>query len=164
MPAPPEAPAQPAEVDADFATLVATMGCHTLRSLASGGPFPAAMSAAHQHGELNRRHLPALLAITFGGPLSVSDLASRLGLGLPTTSTLVGELSRAGLIDRSECPTDRRRTIVCLDEAHRETIASWAFEALAPLSRTLARLQPAARANFIEGWQILNQEAHSDPR
>jgi hypothetical protein len=72
----PEAPAKSSAVEADFAQLVATMGCQALRSLACGGPLLAA----------------------------------------------VGELSRAGLLERSECPTDRRRTMVRLDDERREAI------------------------------------------
>ena len=93
------APAHPSEVDTDLAQLVSTMDCQTLRALTAGVAAPAAMVNARESGVLNKRHLPALLVITFAGPLSVSDLASRLGHGLPTTSTLVGELSRAGLLE-----------------------------------------------------------------
>ncbi len=51
--------------------------------------------------------------------------------------------------------------MVRLTGEHREAIGAWALEALSPLRRTLERLTPAARAHFVEGWQILHQEAQS---
>ena len=47
-----------------------------------------------------------------GGPLTVSELASRLDLTLPTVSGVLADLDRAGLVDRQPDPADRRRTIV----------------------------------------------------
>jgi DNA-binding MarR family transcriptional regulator len=91
--------------------------------------------------------------------MSVSELARRLGLGLSTTSAIVGQLSRAGLLDRAEDDADRRRTIVRLDDQYGEVIRTWAIQALAPLRSTLERLPARARAQFLEGWRILNEEA-----
>lgn len=130
-----------------------------LRSLAEASPPPSVLRSAKELGSLGKRHLPALLTVTLAGSLSVSELAARIGHGLSTTSTLVGELSRAGLLDRSEDDSDRRRTIVRLDDHHREAITAWASEALAPLRRTLERLSPAARQTFIDGLRILHDEA-----
>ncbi len=148
------------DVDEQF-TQLASWIPQTLRSLVTASPAPVVLRAAKERGSLNRRHLPTLLTITFVGPLSVSELAARLRLGLSTTSTLVGELSRAGLLERSEDDTDRRRTIVRLNDDHRDVITEWAFDALAPLRRTLQRLTPEAREVFVDGWRILHEEATS---
>jgi DNA-binding MarR family transcriptional regulator len=148
------------DIDEQF-TQLASLMTQTLRSLAAASPPPVVLRAAKERGSLNRRHLPALLTITFAGPLSVSELAVRLGLGLSTTSTLVGELSRAELLERSEDETDRRRTIVRLDDEHRDAITAWALDALAPVRRTLERLTPEGRELFIDGWRILHEEATS---
>jgi DNA-binding MarR family transcriptional regulator len=153
----PPTPAQ-ATLDEQFVAL-ASLFTQTLRSLAGASPPPGVLRDARERGSLGKRHLPALLSITFSGSLSVSELAARLGLGLSTTSTLVGELSRAGLLERSEDEADHRRTIVRLDERHREEITVWARHVLAPLQRTLERLRPDERAVFLEGWRILHEEA-----
>jgi DNA-binding MarR family transcriptional regulator len=131
----------------------------TLRGLKQASPPPHEIREAALRGSLGPRHMPALLAVATAGPLSVSDLARRLGLGLSTASATVGELSRAGLVERSEDEHDRRRTIVRLPEGHREVIAGWAQQALAPLRGTLERLSPRARAQFMQGWRILHEEA-----
>ena len=105
------------------------------------------------------RHIPPLLAIAMAGPLSVTELSQRLGLQLSTTSTVVGELSRAGLLERVEDDTDRRRTIIHIPEEYRDELASWLRRATAPIRETLKRLTPEARANFMEGWRILHEES-----
>lgn len=130
-----------------------------LMGLKQGGPPPAIFRAAFEQNALGPRHAPVLMAVALEGRLSVSDLADRLRLSLSTTSLLVGELSRAGLLDRAEDQSDRRRTIVELSPRYREPAERWLSERLAPLRRTLMRLPARARANFLEGWRILEEEA-----
>ncbi|HTA12660.1 MAG TPA: MarR family transcriptional regulator [Solirubrobacteraceae bacterium] len=130
----------------------------TLRGLKQASPPPQELLDAFTRGELGPRHMPALLSVAVAGPMSVSELSTRLGLGLSSTSAIVGQLSRAGLLERSEDESDRRRTIVRLHERDRQAIAPWAERALAPLRGTLERLSPPARAHFMEGWRILHEE------
>src|ERR1700728_3958307 len=84
-------------IDERFTALASllTQTLRSLRSLAAASPPPVVLLDAKESGSLGKRHFPVLLTVTFAGPLSVSELAERLGLGLSTTSTLVGELSRA---------------------------------------------------------------------
>lgn len=131
----------------------------TFRGLKHASPPPQELRDAAERGALGPRHMPALVAVATSGPLSVSELAQRLGLGLSTTSAIVGQLSRAGLVDRNEDETDRRRTIVRLHDDHNEVIGSWASQALSPLRRTLEVLPPSARADFMQGWRILHAQA-----
>jgi DNA-binding MarR family transcriptional regulator len=131
----------------------------TFRGLKQSSPPPQELRDAATRGSLGPRHMPALLAVAAAGPLSVSELARRLGLGLSTTSAIVGQLSRAGLLERAEDEADRRRTIVRLHDDYRDVIGKWAERALAPLRATLERLPARARAQFIEGWRILHEEA-----
>ena len=131
----------------------------TFRGLKQSSPAPQELRDAAARESLGPRHMPALLAVAAAGPLSVSELARRLGLGLSSTSAIVGQLSRADLLERAEDEADRRRTIVRLHDKDREVIGSWAEQALAPLRSTLERLSPEARAQFMEGWRILHEEA-----
>ncbi|HEX4059877.1 MAG TPA: MarR family winged helix-turn-helix transcriptional regulator [Streptosporangiaceae bacterium] len=73
---------------------------------------------------LSPRHVAALEQI-LGGPLTVSELASRLGLTLPTVSGLLADLDRAGFIGRHPDPADRRRTIVEVIPAQASLIREW---------------------------------------
>lgn len=127
-------------------------------ALKRGGPPPAIFHDAFHNGALGPRHAPVLLTVALEGQLSVSEIAERLGLGLSTTSLLVGELDRAGLLARSEDPSDRRRTLVGLADGYREAAEGWLQERIAPLRRTLERLPPGQREAFLSGWQILREE------
>jgi DNA-binding MarR family transcriptional regulator len=112
--------------------------------------------------ELGPRHGAPLLTLAFEDALSVSELAERIGLSLPTTSQLVGELSRAGLVERREDEHDRRRTIVRLNEDYRALFQEMLGAQLAPIRRTLERLPPRTRAHFVEGMRVLSEESEAD--
>jgi DNA-binding MarR family transcriptional regulator len=131
----------------------------TLHDLKSAVPAPMPMRDAMERASLGKRHATALLAVTAAEPIGVSELAKRLGLLLSSTSTIVGELSRAGLLERAEDDQDRRRTIVRVHEDYRDAMEGWLAIALAPFRNALERLSPQARANFMDGWRILHEEA-----
>jgi DNA-binding MarR family transcriptional regulator len=145
-------------VEEDLTELAAVLPA-TLHDLKSAVPAPMPMRDAMERASLGKRHAPALLAVAAAEPISVSHLAKRLGLLLSSTSTIVGELSRAGLLERAEDDEDRRRTIVRVHAHYRDAMDQWLAMALAPLRTTLERLSPAARAHFMEGWRILRHEA-----
>ena len=83
------------------------------------------MRDAMERASLGKRHANVLLAVAAAEPIGVSELAKRLGLLLSSTSTLVGELSRAGLLERAEDDQDRRRTIVRVHEDYRDAMEGW---------------------------------------
>ncbi len=131
----------------------------TLHDLKSAVPAPMPMRDAMERASLSKRHATALLAVAAAEPIGVSELAKRLGLLLSSTSTIVGELSRAGLLERAEDDQDRRRTIVRVHEDYRDAMEGWLAIALAPFRHALERLSPEARGHFMEGWRILHEEA-----
>jgi len=157
-----EQPRREDGVEADLDELTSLLW-GTFRGLKQSSPPPQELRDAVARGSLGPRHMPALLAVAAAGPLSVSALARRLGLGLSSTSAIVGQLSRAGLVERTEDEADRRRTIVRLHDDHREVIGDWREQALAPLRGTLERLPEAARVHFMQGWRILHEEATRVP-
>ncbi len=131
----------------------------TLHDLKSAVPAPMPMRDAMEHSGLGNRHASALLAIAAAEPIGVSELARRLGLLLSSTSTIVGDLSRAGLVQREEDDEDRRRTIVRVHGDYRAAMDGWRKVAMAPIRSALERLAPSARAHFMEGWRLLHEEA-----
>src|SRR2546429_7651981 len=140
----------------------------TLHDLRSAVPAPMPMRDAMERASLGKRHASALLAVAAAEPISVSELAKRLGLLLSSTSTLVGELSRAGLLQREEDEADRRRTIVRVHEDYREAMEAWLEVAFAPVRRGLERLSPPTRAHFMGRWGVPGGEGapqryHPDP-
>lgn len=125
----------------------------------SGLEPPQGLREAAERADLGPRHVAPLLALSFEDELSVSELAERLGLSLPTTSQLVGELSRAGLLVRAEDERDRRVTLVRIPEAYRDAVQRLLLQQADPVRRTLERLSPRARADFLAGMRILAEES-----
>ena len=113
---------------------------------------------AFEKSELGERHATPLIALVLRGPASVSELAERIGLTPATTSLLVGELSRAGFVERREDEADRRRTIVSLDQSIEDVVRPALEETLAPLGRGLARMSPVQKTHLMEGLRILGEE------
>jgi DNA-binding MarR family transcriptional regulator len=136
------------------------------RRLRGGGGVPEPMREAFRAGSLAPRHMPVLFSLARKGPTTVGELATRLELAPATVSLLVNDLNRAGLVERREDELDRRRTIVSVPEEHRRLLVRLADQRIGLVKRTLARLEPDARAHFIEGLRILAEEsatlAHED--
>jgi DNA-binding MarR family transcriptional regulator len=116
-----------------------------------------------EKSELGERHVAPLMALTIGGPASVSELAERIGLTPATTSLLVGELSRAGFVQRQEDEADRRRTIVSVDKSIQDVVLPSLGETLEPLNRALERMSAAQRRHFMDGLRLVNEEMRGRP-
>jgi DNA-binding MarR family transcriptional regulator len=114
-------------------------------------------SAPEAPTPLGPRHLAALEQLR-GGPLTVSELASRLGLTLPTVSGVLADLGRAGFVDRHPDPADRRRTIVAIPPGHSALIGKWLDGVASPLARVLDRLDPAEQEAFLKAMDLLEAE------
>jgi DNA-binding MarR family transcriptional regulator len=93
----------------------------------------------------------AAVRAAMGGPASVGELAVRLDLAPTTTSLLVNELSRVGLVDRTEDDGDRRRTIVDVRGDLKAPLVELASKRVASVRRALDRLEPDARAISSRG-------------
>jgi DNA-binding MarR family transcriptional regulator len=105
---------------------------------------------------LGRRHVGLLAQVGTDGEQTVSELAEALGLSLPAASRLAGELEDHRLVERSEDPADRRRTVVRLHPATKEAVDTWLERRREPLERTLAALDESERAAFLKGLHILS--------
>ncbi len=119
---------------------------------------PAELRPIFAPGSLGPRHIPALFYLLAHGPMTVTDLAARLGVTLPTASAMVAELSRLGLAQRSEDDIDRRRTIVRIADEHYGTIERWLASRSGPIRRTLQQLSAAERAILVKGVRLLADE------
>jgi DNA-binding MarR family transcriptional regulator len=151
-------PSKPATVDEDIAEFV-MLFWPTIRRMKSAVPPPTGLREVLEGAGLGPRHVSSLLTVALTGPLSVTELSERLGLQLSTTSTMVGELSRAGLLDRVEDDQDRRRTIVHLPREYADELPTWLESTFSPVRATLERLSLQARKHFMEGWRVLAEES-----
>jgi DNA-binding MarR family transcriptional regulator len=111
---------------------------------------------------LSPRHVAALEQIR-GGPVTVGDLASRLGLTLPTVSGVLADLDRAGLVARRPDPADRRRTIVAIIPSQATLIGEWLDGAAEPLARVLDKLTSSEQEAFLKAMDLLESELRGRP-
>ena len=109
---------------------------------------------------LSARHVAALQQLR-GGPVTVSELAARLGLTLPTVSGVLADLDRAGLVERRPDPADRRRTIAAIVSTQAPLIDEWLDSAAGPLARVLAKLSPSEQLAFAKAMDLLETELHN---
>ena len=80
--------------------------------------------------------------------MTVNDLAARLQL-LPTTaSLLIADLSRKGVLHRTEDDADRRR-IISITPTASPAIETWLAPGAAAWRRALSPLTPAQRRTVI---------------
>ncbi|GAA2407213.1 MarR family winged helix-turn-helix transcriptional regulator [Actinomadura vinacea] len=100
--------------------------------------------------DLAPRHLSLLSYLLFDGPMSVNELAARLEIAPATASLMVGDLSRQGILERREDPSDRRRTIVSIADARLESIKGWLAQGANAWRTALEPLTPAQRRLFID--------------
>jgi DNA-binding MarR family transcriptional regulator len=107
---------------------------------------------------LGGRHFPVLMIVIANEPLTVSQLAAKLHFSLATTSQLVSQLDRAGLLSRSQDPADRRRTIVSVAPATKPVIMAWYATRAAPLRRALEQLGSNERRSLKKGLGMLGAE------
>jgi DNA-binding MarR family transcriptional regulator len=116
-------------------------------------------AAPKMSAPLGPRHVAALEQLR-GGPLTVGELASRLGLTMPTVSGVLADLDRAGLVARHADPADRRRTIVQFAPGQTELIGQWLDGAASPLARVLDQLSPSEQQAFLKAMSLLETELH----
>ena len=106
---------------------------------------PAELSAF----DLAPRHLALLALLLLDGPATVNDLAAALGVAPTTVSLLVSALTRQGVLERREHPTDRRRRIVDITPARRPAIEAWLSPTARAWRQALAPLTPPERDRFV---------------
>jgi DNA-binding MarR family transcriptional regulator len=104
------------------------------------------------------RHIAALMQIVADERMSVTTLSGRLGISLATASQVVTDLESAGLVERLEDPSDRRRTLVQVAESHRAFADALLETRLRPVQRALDRLKPGEQRAVLRGLELIAEE------
>jgi DNA-binding MarR family transcriptional regulator len=120
--------------------------------------MPPALAALFAEHRLTARHGGVLAQLATSPPVSVTELAGRMGVSLSTASELVGDLSRATIVVRQEDPDNRRRTLVSLAEDWREVVQGFVAQRAAPLLAVLDELAPRDLEGFARGLAAWAQE------
>jgi DNA-binding MarR family transcriptional regulator len=118
-------------------------------------PTPELLELVGGNPPLGRRHVGVLAHVAAEGERTVGEIARDLGLSLPASSKLVGELEDHTLVSRREDPDDRRRTVVALDPATSKQVLGWLGRRNQPLAAALATLSDAERKAFLKGMRAL---------
>jgi DNA-binding MarR family transcriptional regulator len=106
-------------------------------------------------GELTLAQLRVLFRLRNRGPMPSSQLASGLGVTLPTVSSVIDRLAGKGLVDRNDDPSDRRRVIVGVTAAGRETVERVQQGRRARLARALEALEEQEVSALVAGLEAL---------
>ncbi|WFE41244.1 MarR family winged helix-turn-helix transcriptional regulator [Micromonospora sp. WMMD998] len=106
------------------------------------------------HARADREPLPeaqveVLLLVRAAPGISGKDVAARLGTAPNTVSTLVRDLTDAGLLVRDRDPADRRVIRLRLTDAAHRRMTDYEVHRAALLTEALARLDPPARAAVL---------------
>ncbi len=118
--------------------------------------------AVRNDSSLAPRHIAALMQVVADERLSVTTLSGRLGISLATASQVVTDLEATGLVERIEDPTDRRRTLVQVTEAHRELADALLSTRLRPVQRALDRMKTSEQRAVVRGLEMIAQELGAD--
>lgn len=110
------------------------------------GEPPEILRAAGRGGA---RHVRVLMTLEFGGPGTVSELGTRLGMSPAHASLVIGELADAGLVERERDPEDRRRVVVTVAQRARSAVAEMRRRNAEPLERFVAELALGEAEKFL---------------
>ncbi|MBK9030572.1 MAG: MarR family transcriptional regulator [Myxococcales bacterium] len=125
---------------------------HDLMVLVSAGdhgPDGNPLALMHEAG-LSLPEVVALSRLRHGDACSIGELAALLGLSMSATSALVQRLVTAELAHRREDPSDRRAKQVTLSARGLAVIGRIAAARAESMTRGLARLPRALRAELLD--------------
>ena len=105
-------------------------------------------SARSQFGPLSAARYEVLHAIFLAGPLPMSQVAVRLRVSPRTITDLVDGLEADGYVERSQHPTDRRKTVLTLTPAGLDALAAARSVRLADAAGYLAVLDADERTTL----------------
>jgi DNA-binding MarR family transcriptional regulator len=140
---------------ADIARLAALLPQLVFAYRRRQGEIPEVFREAGRYGE---RHIAALISLAIAGPATVSELAQRLDMSKAHASLVVGQLARAGLVERENDERDRRRIIVSLSDAAKPAVAEMRRRNGATVYAFLAELGEQDAERFIS--QLARLIAH----
>lgn len=119
----------------------------------------SAQSIAAVEDDVDLTQLRALVAVASRRSVSLGELADATRMHLSTASRLCDRLVNAGLMDRTDDPSNRRQLVLTLTDAGRRLVQSVMRRRRAVLAPMLGRMQPERRALLVE---LLHEFAAAD--
>lgn len=136
----------------ELAARVHSAALHLLRRLAQDDRATGVSAA----------RLSALSVLVFGGPRTIGSLAVAEGVTPPTMTRLIAAMTRDGLVERLEDPTDRRVVRVQASASGRAGLLAGRDRRMATLAAMLGSLTPKERRQLDQAASIV--EAMLTPR
>lgn len=99
--------------------------------------------------------LSALSVLVFGGPQSLASLAEAEGVKPPTMSILVAALEKAGLVEKSPDPQDRRGLVISATAKGRKVMLRGRDRRLAILREKLGALTAEEHRQLSQAAPLL---------
>jgi DNA-binding MarR family transcriptional regulator len=106
---------------------------------------------------LSAPHLSALSVIVFRGPISLGELAQAEQVRPPTMTRVVAALERAGLVERSTDPADRRVVAIRGTERGSAVLSEGRLRRVEVLTRDLEKLAGGERLALAEALEVLER-------
>ena len=91
--------------------------------------------------------------------VSVAQAAAELGVAANTVSTLVRELTAAGMLVRTTDPADRRVARLSLSESLDRRLGEWRDRRTVALGDAIGTLDPAEQATIASATELLGRVA-----
>jgi len=109
--------------------------------------------------ELTLAQLRVLFRLRNRGPITSGQLASGLGVTLPTVSSVIDRLAGQSLVERRDDPADRRRVILALTPAGIAIVERIQEGRRTRLARAIDSIDGKALAKLLVGLEALNAAA-----
>jgi DNA-binding MarR family transcriptional regulator len=106
-------------------------------------------------GELTVAQIRVLFRLRNGGPITSGQLATGLGVTLPTVTSVIDRLVARGFAERRDDPGDRRRVIVAVTPAGQAVVEGIQQGRRTRLQRAIESLDAAALAGLVAGLEAL---------
>src|SRR5262245_8838778 len=106
-------------------------------------------------GELTVAQIRVLFRLRNRGPISSGQLASGLGVTLPTVTSVIDRLVAHGFAERRDDPSDRRRVIVAITPAGQAVVEGIQQGRRARLQRAIESIDREALASLVFGLEAL---------
>ncbi|MBI2886706.1 MAG: MarR family transcriptional regulator [Chloroflexi bacterium] len=115
----------------------------------------AGLSGGEGRPRLSVAQAQALLQVGQEGPMTMGELADKLGVSQPAATELVNRLVEAGRLERASRAEDRRKVVIQLTPQAQEIAAGALAERRAAVASVLDQLSAFERRSFLRGLRLL---------
>lgn len=136
---------------------------HHLHATVMSRVFPH-MARFLKGQELSFQHLVTMFTIKFAGPQNIAAIAAEVELTPTAASRMVDRLVKAGFLDRTEKPGDRRQKLITLTCKGQALLAEFPAVTTQSYAEVLAPLPEDLLGRLAEPMKELREHLPDGPR